>query len=178
MTSAYIGIGSNIQPERFIVMALERLRQKLAVEAISPFYRTKAVGTAEGQNDFINGVMKVKTKLTAEQLKFTVLREIEFELGRLKEMPKHAPRTVDLDLIIFGDEIIPELNIPEADILSRPYVYVPLLDIEPKIKIPGLQLKLKKLLKRAHEDEIVRCIKGKTLTNLQGTAFEVHELIM
>ena len=122
MTKAYIGVGSNIQPERSILMALERLRQSLDVTLTSPFYRTKAVGTALGQDDFINGMVIVETNLTAHQLKYDVLREIEYELGRLKDMPKHAPRNMDLDLILFGDQIIDDINVPEPEILDRPYV--------------------------------------------------------
>ena len=178
MTKAYIGIGSNIQPERFIVMALERLRQKLNVISISPFYRTKAVGTALGQDDFINGMILVETELSAHQLKFSVLREIEYELGRLKEMPKHAPRNMDLDLVIFGDQIIDELNIPEPDILNRPYVYVPLLDIDSEIKVPGTNKRLRKLLKKDAVFESRSCIKGKTLNYLHGTTHEIHDLII
>jgi len=178
MTAAYIGIGSNILPERFILMALERLNQSLTVTAVSSFYRTKAVGTAAGQQDFINGMIAVETELSAHQLKFQVLREIEYELGRLKEMPKFAPRKIDLDLVLFGDQLISELNIPEPDILNRPYVYVPLLDIAPKIKLPGSDIKLKKQLKRSAENDQKKCIKGKTLSYLNGTEFKVHELIM
>lgn len=178
MTRAFIGIGSNIQPERFIVMALERLRQSLRVHSISPFYRTKAVGTALGQDDFINGMMEIETGLSARQLKYDVLREIEYELGRLKEMPKHAPRNMDLDLILFGQEIIPEMNIPEPGILERPYVYVPLMDIAPDIILPGQNETLKTLVEKNSADSRNICIKGKTLSYLRGTSHKIHDLIM
>lgn len=176
MTRAFIGIGSNIQPERFIVMALERLNQKLKISSVSNFYRTKAVGTALGQDDFINGMISVETELTARQLKFTVLREIEYELGRLKEMPKHAPRNMDLDLILFGSEIIAELNVPEADILNRPYVYVPLLDIAPDVIIPEFSKSLKELLSSKNKLSKNACIKGKALSFIRGTKYKIHEL--
>jgi 2-amino-4-hydroxy-6-hydroxymethyldihydropteridine diphosphokinase len=137
MSVAYIGLGSNIDPEIHIPMALERLRQKLSFIKVSTFYRIPAMGTALGQGDFINGMVAVETNLTAHQLKFSVLREIEYELGRNKEMPKHAARKMDLDLIIFDQEIIEELNVPEPQVLERPYVYLPLLDLNPTIVIPG-----------------------------------------
>ncbi|MCM8528093.1 MAG: 2-amino-4-hydroxy-6-hydroxymethyldihydropteridine diphosphokinase [Lentisphaeraceae bacterium] len=176
MTKAYIGLGSNIQPERFILMALERLNQKLKIVSISSFYRTKAVGTALGQDDFINGMILVETDLSAQQLKYSVLREIEYELGRLKEMPKHAPRNMDLDLVIFGDEFIEELNIPEKDLLNRPYVYVPLLDIDPLISVPGHTFPLQEMLKFKKQKESRGCIKGKVLSYLSGTEHKIHEL--
>lgn len=176
MTKAFIGIGSNIQPDRFIVMALERLNQKLKISAVSSFYRTKAVGTALGQDDFINGMISVETELTARQLKFDVLREIEYELGRLKEMPKHAPRNMDLDLILFGNELISELNIPEPDILTRPYVYVPLMDIAPDVLIPGYDQSLYSLLGSKGSVGRDECIKGKALSFIHGTKYEVREL--
>ena len=178
MTKAYIGIGSNIQPERSILMALERLRQNLDIVAISPFYRTKAVGTALGQDDFINGMIEVRTALSARQLKFNVLREVEFELGRLKEMPKHSPRNMDLDLVLFGNEKIESLNVPEPEILERPYVYVPLLDIAPDIIIPGQTETLSHLIAGKSTESQNICIKGKTLSYLRGTSHKIHDLIM
>ena len=177
MTKAYIGIGSNIQPQRFIVMALERLRQTLRICAISPFYRTRAVGTALGQDDFINGMIEIETNLSAHKLKFDVLREIEFELGRLKDMPKHAPRNIDLDLILFGNEIIKDLNVPEPEILERPYVFVPLLDLAPNVMIPGETKALSELLE-VNKSDTANCIKGKTLTYLRGTSLKIHDLII
>lgn len=146
MTVAYIGIGSNIEPEKHIPMALERLKQLLEVTAISSFYKFPAMGTAVGQADFINGMIEVKTALTAEQLKFSVLREIEYELGRNKDMPKHSARKMDLDLILFGDEVIAELNVPEPEIKTRPYVYMPLLEISPGIVLPDEKSRLRNCL--------------------------------
>lgn len=146
MTEAYIGMGSNIEPEKYTPLALESLRAYVDVLEVSPFYKNRAIGTAVGQADFINGVVKIQTNLTAEQLKYDVLREIEFALGRRHLMPKNAPRTMDLDLILFGREKIEELNVPEADLINRPFVYLPLLDISPEMIIPGMTSPLKELV--------------------------------
>ena len=154
MTEVYIGLGSNIEPEKYTPLALERLRQCLDVVSVSSFYCSSAVGTAVGQADFINGVVKVKTSLSAEQLKFEVLRPIEYEFGRRLYMPKHAPRTMDLDLLIFGDEVIEELNIPEADILRRPFVYIPLLEIAPDIEVKGFDGPVKNLVNFQHNMKV------------------------
>ena len=155
MTVTYIGVGSNIEPQKHIHMALERLKQQLDVSAISSFYKFPAMGTAEGQADFINGMIKVNTSLTAEQLKFSVLREIEYELGRNKDMPKYSARKMDLDLILFGDEVIADLNIPEPEIKTRPYVYKPLLEIAENIILPGDISPLKSVLRDSVNDEDV-----------------------
>ncbi|MCM8535362.1 MAG: 2-amino-4-hydroxy-6-hydroxymethyldihydropteridine diphosphokinase [Lentisphaeraceae bacterium] len=132
----YIGVGSNIDPESHIPMAIDRLRQQLDVKAISPFYKFPAMGTAVGQDDFINGMVLVETDLTPEFLKFNVLREIEYELGRNKDISKYSARKMDLDLILFGDQTITSLNVPEPEIRTRPYIYIPLLDLSPEIVLP------------------------------------------
>ncbi len=137
MTEAFLGIGSNIEPEINIPLALKRLGEFIEITEISPFYRTKAIGTALGQNDFINGVVKVRTDKTARFLKYEILRKIEFSLGRTSVMPKYSPRTIDLDILIFGNQIIPELNIPEPEINQRPFVYIPLHDINPEYQLPA-----------------------------------------
>ena len=146
MTKAYIGLGSNIEPEKYTPMALERLRHRLNVLAVSPFYKARAVGTAEGQADFINGVILVETEMTAHQLKYNVLREIEYELGRRRLMPKHDPRTMDLDLLVFGEEVIEDLKVPEPDIPHRSFVYIPLLDINPDFTVPGMSVPLSRIV--------------------------------
>lgn len=151
MTEAYIGLGSNIDAGKYTPMALERLQQRLEVLAVSNFYKSTAVGSAVGQADFINGVVKVKTSLSARQLKFEALREIEYELGRRQHMPKHAARTMDLDLLIFGEEVIEELNIPEPDLLRRPFVYIPLLEVAPDIQVRGFEGPLGELVSAKHD---------------------------
>jgi 2-amino-4-hydroxy-6-hydroxymethyldihydropteridine diphosphokinase len=161
MIEAVIGLGSNIEPEKYTPMALDKLSQYLNVTAISPFYRTAAIGTALGQSDFINGIVIVETELSAHQLKFNILREIEFELGRKKAMPKHAARTMDLDLLAFGDEIIAELKIPEPDLINRSFVFRPLLDVRPKFVIPGMTSPLSSLVSLDEKIDVWTSLSGK-----------------
>ena len=122
MTRVYVGLGSNIEPEVNICKAMQLLESKVDLLKISPFYRGPALGEAQGQDDFVNGVVMFKTTMTADQLKFEVLRPIEAQLGRINNMPKYLPRTMDLDLILFGDQVIPELNIPEPEISKRVFI--------------------------------------------------------
>jgi dihydroneopterin aldolase/2-amino-4-hydroxy-6-hydroxymethyldihydropteridine diphosphokinase len=138
MTLAYVAVGSNLEPERHIVAALEALRQKVAVEASSSFYRTAALGRPQ-QTDFVNGVWRLRTSLPARRLKVDVLRGIEADLGRERTGDRYAPRTIDLDLILFGEEIIdePDLIVPDPDILRRPFIARPLLELYPDLILPG-----------------------------------------
>ncbi|MDX9973070.1 MAG: 2-amino-4-hydroxy-6-hydroxymethyldihydropteridine diphosphokinase [FCB group bacterium] len=131
-TLVYIGIGSNIEPERNIPRALELLAEKVDLRAVSPFYRSAAVGPP-GQPDFLNGVCRIATTLGARALKNDVLRAVEAALGRVRGADKYAPRTIDLDILLYGAEVYDEedLRIPDPDIRTRPFVAVPLLAVAP-----------------------------------------------
>ncbi|MCY3022976.1 MAG: 2-amino-4-hydroxy-6-hydroxymethyldihydropteridine diphosphokinase [Planctomycetota bacterium] len=137
-------MGSNIRPEANIPAALEKLMRAVRVTATSTFYRTAALqrsGTGEeGRTtdpEFLNGVWKIETDLDARALKFTVLRRIEDELGRTRTADKYAPRTVDLDLLVYGDTAIDEagLRVPDPDIRSRSFLALPLLELCPDLAL-------------------------------------------
>jgi 2-amino-4-hydroxy-6-hydroxymethyldihydropteridine diphosphokinase len=155
---AYVAVGSNIQPEANIPAALDRLLRAVRVAASSTFYRTPPLvchghvplraraddATGSQQQtaaarathpDFLNGVWLVETGLAARVLKFDVLRRIEEELGRKRLADKYAPRTIDLDLIVYGDAAIaePDLRVPDPDIRSRAFVALPLLELSPEL---------------------------------------------
>jgi 2-amino-4-hydroxy-6-hydroxymethyldihydropteridine diphosphokinase len=135
--NVYVGVGSNIDPERHIVEALVRLRQRVRVTATSTFYWTAAVGPA-GQPRFLNGIWPVATDLPARELKLEVLRGIEAKLGRTRTADKYAPRTIDLDIVLYGDEVIdePDLRVPDPDIRKRAFIAVPLLELAPNLVLP------------------------------------------
>jgi len=138
---AYVAVGSNVEPRTNIPAALRLLRRRVTVSAVSTFYRSAAVGPdgtpRADQPDFLNGVFQVRTPLAARELKFDVLRPIERELGRLRTADKYAPRTIDLDVLLYGESVIdePDLSIPSPD-LSRPFVAVPLLELAPETVLP------------------------------------------
>ena len=137
-TIAYIGIGANLGDARANVAdAFERL-QKLAgctLMATSSLYRTAPIDSSG--DDYINAVARIATTLAAEAL-LRGLHAIEQAHGR--ERPyRNAPRTLDLDLLLYGDAVIdtPELVLPHARITERAFVLVPLLELAPAIHIPG-----------------------------------------
>lgn len=135
--NAYISVGSNIEPEKNIPEALEKLKKYVRVKAISTFYCTMPIGRPE-QSVFMNGIWQIDAVQTARELKFHVLRRIEAELGRVRTEDKYAARTIDLDIALYGDVVVnePDLRIPDPDIRQRPFIAVPLLELAPRLVIP------------------------------------------
>ncbi len=141
--NVFVSVGSNIDPEESIAEAIVRLRQRARVTATSTFYWTTPVGRPE-QPRFLNGIWQIETSLPARQLKFDVLRGIESDLGRIRTADKYAPRTIDLDVVLYGRLVVdePDLRIPDPDIRQRPFVAVPLLELAPDLILPDTGEKL------------------------------------
>ena len=140
MTIAYIGIGSNLEDPRAQVLgAFDELAEipQTRVTARSSLYRTAPVGHA-AQPDFINAVAAVDTQLSADAL-LRELQTLEARHGRKRSF-QNAPRTLDLDLLLFGDARIdePGLSVPHPRIGERAFVLQPLVEIAPKLNIPGV----------------------------------------
>ena len=137
LTRAYIGVGSNINPGENIEKALVKLTKHVAVTGISTFHRTSPVGDSD-QDDFMNGVFRIATSRTAGDLKFSVLRTIETELDRRRTEDARAPRTIDLDLLLWGELVSsePRLRIPDPDIYTRPFIAFPLMELDPDLRLP------------------------------------------
>ncbi|HPC96509.1 MAG TPA: 2-amino-4-hydroxy-6-hydroxymethyldihydropteridine diphosphokinase [Sedimentisphaerales bacterium] len=145
---AFISVGSNIEPERNIVAALGLLRDRTRVAGSSTFYRTAPVGRPD-QMPFINGVWRIDTVLSPVLVRDELLRPIEGKLGRRRCADKFAPRTIDLDLVLYNDHVRKDeaVCLPHPD-LVRPFVCVPvyeLLDGADDIE-PGLRCRMQKLL--------------------------------
>jgi len=128
---AFIAVGSNIEPEHHIRLALEQLARHVTITGLSTFYRTPPLHRPE-QPTFINGVVRIETAIPARALKFEVLRTVESRLGRVRTVDKYAPRTIDLDIVLYGSQVIaePDLRIPDPDLRARPFLAVPLLELE------------------------------------------------
>lgn len=137
MTRAYVGLGSNIDPERNIREAVRLLARRCHVVALSTFYRTEAIPPT--QPPFINGVVALETTLLPRELKFGVLRDVEGQLGRLRSKDKDAPRTIDCDLLLLGDSVVREgdLVVPAPEVLERAFLARSLLELAPSLVLPG-----------------------------------------
>lgn len=131
MTESYIGIGSNMgNRKRYIKRAIDMLKDSkyISVEKVSPLYETEPVG-GPPQGKFLNGVIRVKTNYSPREL-LNRLRIIEDALGRERKI-KNGPRTIDLDILTFGDLCIEEedLIIPHPRMNERDFVKRPLKDL-------------------------------------------------
>ena len=153
---AFIGVGSNIQPERNITDALVRLSKRVDIKGISTFYKTTPI-LRKDQDDYLNGVWQISTSVPPEKLKFGVLRKIEKELNRNWESDKYASRTIDLDLLLYGDLVIHEenLTIPDPDICKRSFIAFPLSEINPNLVIPDIKKPLIDILNALSKDNMI-----------------------
>lgn len=135
---AWIGLGSNLDdPLQQLARALAGLAALpgTTLVAQSPFYRSRPVGPQD-QPDFVNGVALLETRLSAEAL-LDELQALEQAHGRTRRQ-RWGPRTLDLDLLLFGDEIIvnARLTVPHPRLQERDFVLRPLLDIRPGLALP------------------------------------------
>ncbi len=152
MARACIGIGSNLGgKETNCRKALEFLERKgIEVVSRSAAYITRPWGKT-GQPDFVNMAACLETGLPAREL-LNVLLETEKEMGRVRE-EKWGPRVIDLDLLLYGDEVIsePDLNVPHPLMHEREFVLRPLAEIAPDAVHPVLKKSVRQLLRELEE---------------------------
>ncbi len=147
MESAYIGIGSNIGNKMAncekAISLMERL-EGCSVKAQSSFYRTEPVGV-EGQDTFINAVIRMETDLSHGSL-LKCLLKIETDMGRVRRK-KWDARVIDLDILLFGCHVIeePDLMVPHPLMHLRRFVLAPLLQIDPNLIHPVLGKSMREL---------------------------------
>ncbi len=136
MAAVFIGIGSNIDPLANISLALRLLSKCARMTGVSTFYETAPIGSPESPK-FVNGVVRVETRIRPRKLKFNVLRWLEVSMGRERTSDKCAPRPIDLDILVYGNLFInePGLVIPDPDIRNRAFVARGLYEL-----CPGLRL--------------------------------------
>jgi 2-amino-4-hydroxy-6-hydroxymethyldihydropteridine diphosphokinase len=135
---AFIGLGANLgDPESQVRRAIRALGElpRTRLLAASSLYRSAPVGVGE-QPDFINAVAKVETELSAREL-LEELLTAEARFGRERPSPG-APRTLDLDLLLYGDQVIaaPGLDVPHPRMHERAFVLMPLAEIAADVSIP------------------------------------------
>jgi len=136
--TAYIGIGANLDPARHIPAGLRRLAASARIVALSVFYETDPIGRPE-QPKYYNGVCRAATALDPHRLLSEVLHPIEAALGRVRSADRYAARPLDLDLLLWDNAILDEagLRLPHPEILARAFVAMPLLELEPGLRLPG-----------------------------------------
>lgn len=135
--TAFLGLGSNVGDRRdHLAHALRRLDEEYDLTGVSSLWETEPVGY-EDQDRFLNLVARIETDTTPRALLETV-RAIEEERGRERTFP-NGPRTLDIDLLLFGDVVVDEegLEVPHPRMAERPFVLVPLLELDTGIEDPG-----------------------------------------
>ena len=133
---AFITLGSNIEAETNLPLAVDRLSELGSCIAISTVYQNPAI--ADGpQPDYLNAAVLIETTLDPLMIR-EKLREIEADLGRIRTEDKYAPRTIDLDLCLLGDRVVDHelLTLPDPDLLKRAYLAVTLAELQPDFLHP------------------------------------------
>jgi len=137
-TTALIALGSNIEPRANLERALECLARELHVEAVSGLWESEAHG-APGAPRFLNAAVRISCVLPPVSLK-RLLRRIEANLGRRRQGDRNAPRTIDLDLALYGSLVIDDpatgLRLPDPEIRRRAYLALPLAEVGPELPHP------------------------------------------
>lgn len=143
MHQAILLIGSNIDPLDNLTASIERLRELCPIVSISPIWETQAVGS-HGPN-FLNAAVQVLTYLEPETFKSQVLRAIENSLGRIRTNDKNAPRTIDIDIIIWDHEVV------DDGLWTNAHIALPVSALAPQLIDPAAGKTLKAIAQELRE---------------------------
>jgi len=134
VTRAYVGLGANLGDRETMIRKAASL---LGARRLSTIRETEPWGF-EDQPKFLNAVAELETDLTARDLLDRLL-VVEQSLGRTREGPRWGPRTIDLDLLLYGDERLdePDLTVPHPHLHERLFVLEPLAELDPALEVPG-----------------------------------------
>jgi dihydroneopterin aldolase/2-amino-4-hydroxy-6-hydroxymethyldihydropteridine diphosphokinase len=143
---AMIAIGSNIEPEKNLRHGIELLAAMCDIDTVSPVYLASPVGTV-AQPAFLNAAIIINTPLSAAALKYDILLPIEDKLKRVRVEDKNAPRTLDLDIVLFNYAVmdVDGRHIPDPDLLKHAHIAVPLADVAPYYVHPETGQSLKEI---------------------------------
>lgn len=136
---AYLGLGSNIgeRREHLLAAVSELSSRRIGVLASSAVYETDPVGLVLDQREFLNACLRVSVSLKPEEL-LAVCKDVERAVGRTAGGPRHGPRVIDVDVLLLDDEVYesPRLALPHPQVLTRRFVLVPLLELDPELTLP------------------------------------------
>ena len=141
---AYVAAGSNVGPIVNLRRALDLLAARYDTLRVSPAYRNAAVGFTG--DDFVNLAIEITTALPVREL-LRDLHAVEEACGRARLAPRWAPRSMDLDVLLYGDLVVdePDLKLPRPDLVKRAYMLKPMVDLAPDLRHPTLGTTLREL---------------------------------
>jgi 2-amino-4-hydroxy-6-hydroxymethyldihydropteridine diphosphokinase len=163
--SVVLLLGSNIDKERNIPAAARLLAAETVVVAVSPVYESSPVGSPETPT-FFNAAALVITEKTAVELKDGLIGTIESRLGRVRQTDKNAPRTIDLDIVLYDDAILDYTpadgvtrHVPNPDLLRFTYCALPIADLLPEMEHPETGETLRAIASRLAASEAQNAIR-------------------
>ena len=135
MIDVFLGLGSNQEPKRHLAAGIVALQQRFGELQLSPVYRSEAVGFSG--SDFLNAAARIQTEIGIAALK-DWLTELENRHGRDRSQPRFSDRSLDIDILLYGDEVgnFDGLELPRGEILKYAHVLKPLADIAPALVHP------------------------------------------
>lgn len=125
LNKVVVSLGSNIEPKKNICLAIQAIQKDCKVTQLSSAWETRSEGT-KGPN-FLNAALILETPLPLGELKRTILKPIENQLARVRTEDKNAPRTIDLDIIVFNGDVV------DTYVWDRVFIAVPIAEIMPKL---------------------------------------------
>ena len=154
-----IALGSNIEKEVNLPKAIHLLSDMCEVVAVASVYETAPVGLLE-QPNFFNTAVMLHTPLSPSEIKRQYLSEIERQLKRVRQVDPNAPRTIDLDIVLYNDAVLDYMgedgryrHIPEKDLLKFPHVAVPVAELLPEMPHPETGERLQAIADRLMEKD-------------------------
>lgn len=144
LNSAIILIGSNISPEENVILGIQKLGSSCKITDCSSIWETASIGTSAP--NFLNLALRIETYLSATDLKNNILCMIELELGRVRTGDKCAPRTLDLDIIVFNNDVL------DQDLWKNAFIALPVSELIPDLPHPITGEPLIDVAKRLQKD--------------------------
>ncbi|MFM2486614.1 2-amino-4-hydroxy-6-hydroxymethyldihydropteridine diphosphokinase [Celerinatantimonas yamalensis] len=173
MQRCYIGLGSNLaSPHQQLVAAIAALAQlkQCQIFAVSGLYASKPMGPQD-QPDYLNAVLSLDTTLTPLAL-LDATQHIEQNQGRVRKAQRWGPRTLDLDILLFGQETLdlPRLTVPHYGLEQREFVLIPLAEIAPELVLPNGK-SVRELATRIPTNRLYCSLSAKQWVNGTSAAF-------
>jgi 2-amino-4-hydroxy-6-hydroxymethyldihydropteridine diphosphokinase len=137
VTRVYILLGSNLNAEENLRRAVALLSESVDVTAVSHVYESAPVGDSD-QPCFLNAAVSIEATLLPGRLRNDVLRPLEARMGRVRTQNKYGPRTIDLDIVLYGERILVcgDRRIPDPGLLRHAYVACPMAELAPTLVHP------------------------------------------